>query len=68
MAWSEEDIAQLLERRSDLLGRIAHHQSSSAQGEDGADARQSPTDATVLRLKLAEVEHYLAEAGLHFGS
>ena len=67
MAWPEEDIAQLVEQRSSLLGIIAH-QASSPDGRESATARQDEARVTALRLNLAEVEHYLAEAGIHFGS
>ncbi|MGE5562093.1 MAG: hypothetical protein ACM3ZV_02155 [Bacillota bacterium] len=64
----DEEIASLLHRRADLLGRIAHSAARARDREPGKQEQrdQGPSEVAALKLKLAELEHYLARAGLSF--
>lgn len=62
----EEEIARLIETRSELLGMIGRHKSSHPVGS-GEQVHDLGTELTDLKRDLAEVDGYLAEAGLSFG-
>lgn len=70
MQWAEEDIAALVEQRSELLCMVAYHRRGQPDTgrRSGGQANSPADDLAALKRRLAEVEAHLADAGLSFGS
>lgn len=68
MEWAEEDIAALVEQRSELLCMVAHQE----RGGPAVDCRSEEqvndagNDLAELKRRLGEIEARLADAGISF--
>lgn len=66
MAWTKNDIPELLQRREKLQGMIAHHEAGYPviEREHGNIVNDPDADLASLRAKLAEVDEIMANLGL----